>query len=209
MAKRRLSKYAQEYRKQRKRIQSTIYRYRRQGLIVQYELPEIPKTITPASTRRLKRITPQTIQNKTFGANEYGEKISYKKQRAIAKEEKKKIKKQPKILKTEKTQYSALPNETDIVIQNFKAYISAFNEAAQGVINDWLSRLMFSHDNEEVANMLQKSSEDGSMINYKVVYNQTLLFTALSKMVDNMEEIGTLERDKLIEAMEYDEDYTI
>lgn len=199
MAKRKPSKYIQEYRKQRKRIQSTISRYRSQGLIVDYKLPEIPKTITPGSIRRLKQVTPKIIQKKTFGANEYGEKISYKKQRAIAKEEKKK----------QKQLYSSFPNETDIVIQNFKAYISAFNEMAQGVINDWLSRLMFTHDKEEVANMLQKSVEDGTMVNYKVVYQRTSLLNALSKMADNMEELGTLERQKLIDAMEYEENYEI
>ena len=203
MAKRKPSKYIQEYRNQRKRIQSTVSRYRSHGLIVNYKLPEIPKTITAASIRRLKQVTPKIIQKKTFGANEYGEKISYKKQRAIAKEEKKKRK------KTEKHLYSLLPNETDIVIQNFKAYISAFNEMAQGVINDWLSRLMFSHDREEVANMLQKSAEDGTMVNYKVVYQRTLLLNALSKMADNMGELGTLERQKLIDAMEYEENYGI
>lgn len=206
MAKRKPSKYAQEYRKQRKRIQSTISRYRRQGLIVQYELPKIPKNITPASVRRLKQVIPKTIQKKTFGVNEYGEKISYKKQRDIAKEEKKKL---LKVLKAQNIIEIALPNETDIVIQNFKAYITAFNVMAQGVINEWLSRLLFSHDKSEVAIMLQKSSEDGSMINYKVVYNQTLLFNALSKMADNMEELGTLERQKLIDAMEYEENYVI
>ena len=206
MAKRKPSKYAQEYRKQRKRIQSTISRYRRQGLIVQYELPKIPKNITPASVRRLKQVTPKTIQKKTFGVNESGEKISYKKQRDIAKEEKKKL---LKVLKAQNIIEIALPNETDIVIQNFKAYITAFNVMAQGVINEWLSRLLFSHDKSEVAIMLQKSSEDGSMINYKVVYNQTLLFNALSKMADNMEELGTLERQKLIDAMEYEENFVI
>ena len=207
MAKKKPSKYIQEYRKQRKRIQSTVSRYRRQGLIVQYEIPEIPKTITAASIRRLKQVTPKTIQNKSYGANEYGEKISYKKQRAIAKEEKKKM--QQKILKTEKLLYSSLPNETDIVIQNFKAYITAFNETAKGVINEWLSRLMLTHDKEEVANMLQKSAEDGTMVNYKVVYQRTLLLNALSKMADNMEKLGTLERQKLIDAMEYEENYVI
>ena len=207
MAKRKTSIYIQEYRKQRKRIQSTVSRYRRQGLIVQYELPEIPKTITAASIRRLKQVTPKTIQNKSYGANEYGEKITYKKQRAIAKEEKKKM--QQKVLKTEKLLYSSLPNETDIVIQNFKVYISAFNEMAQDVINDWLSRLMFTHDKEEVANMLQKAAEDGTMVNYKVIYQRTLLLNALSKMADNMEELGTLERQKLIDAMEYEENYGI
>lgn len=207
MAKKKPSKYIQEYRKQRKRIQSTVSRYRRQGLIVQYEIPEIPKTITAASIRRLKQVTPKAIQNKSYGANEYGEKISYKKQRAIAKEEKKKM--QQKILKTEKLLYSSLPNETDIVIQNFKAYITAFNETAKGVINEWLSRLMLTHDKEEVANMLQKSAEDGTMVNYKVVYQRTLLLNALSKMADNMEKLGTLERQKLIDAMEYEENYVI
>ena len=67
-----------EYRRNRRRIQSTIYRYRKQGLEVNFELPKIPKNITAASVRRLEKITPKTIQKKTRGVDySTGEIVSY------------------------------------------------------------------------------------------------------------------------------------
>ena len=54
-----------EYRRQRRRIQNTVSRYRRQGYDVQFEIPAIPKTITKSSIARLSKITPEKIQSKT------------------------------------------------------------------------------------------------------------------------------------------------
>ena len=61
------SKLQTEYRKQRRRIQNLIASYRRKGYDVQFELPAIPKRITQASIRRLAKIKPQTVQEKTYG----------------------------------------------------------------------------------------------------------------------------------------------
>ena len=55
-------KYYQEYRKERRRIQSFLRRNRAKGYIFPDNiLPDQPKRITPASIRRLKRITPEFL----------------------------------------------------------------------------------------------------------------------------------------------------
>lgn len=54
-----------DYYKERKRISRYISRLERAGAEVNLELPQVPKKITPASVRRLQRITPEKILSKT------------------------------------------------------------------------------------------------------------------------------------------------
>lgn len=58
------SKLIQEYRKERRRIQNYISKQRKLGWQIPDILPSIPKKITEASVRRLKKITSKEIQKK-------------------------------------------------------------------------------------------------------------------------------------------------
>ena len=49
-----------EYFRQRRRIQGTKRRYKKQGFEVDFELPKIPKNITQASVNRLEKIETDT-----------------------------------------------------------------------------------------------------------------------------------------------------
>ena len=187
------------YRKERSRVLATVRRYEKQGLYVDFVVPNIPKRITQASVRRLAKITPKKIQSKTYKLNEFGEvEASYyqfkKKQR-----EKTKIK--PLDL------YDEMPRESYMVIANFRGYVNQFNEWARGIINLWLDNLLFKHTEDEVAGMIQKASENGDIINHKVVYTEKL-FNALASMMDFME-LGPIERESMIEALEYEENYEV
>lgn len=76
-----------EYWKNRTRIQHTIRRLTRQGYIVNYELPDIPKVVTKASVKRLSKITPDVIrQSSVYARQETGEVIpatqAFKEQRS-------------------------------------------------------------------------------------------------------------------------------
>lgn len=192
MAKRRRLKKAsstlKEYRKQRSRVLATVRRYEKQGLYVNFVVPNIPKRITQASVRRLSKITPKQIQQKTFKLSEYGE------IEASFYQFKKKIK--------------SMPSESDMVISNFRAYISGFNYVANAIINDWLNRLLFKYTKEEVAKMIQDAGESGKLIGYKMTYEADKILTALSSMLDFMD-LGVLEREQLIESLEYQENYEI
>lgn len=58
--------YKNEYKKQRKRIQSAIYRLKKEGFdIPQNILPNIPKNIKKESITRLEKIKPETIRRKS------------------------------------------------------------------------------------------------------------------------------------------------
>lgn len=198
MARRRRSKKAsltlKEYRKQRSRVLATVRRYEKQGLYVDFAVPNIPKRITQASVRRLSKITPKQIQQKTFKLNEYGE------IEASFYQFKKKIIPKPNTI--------AMPSESDMVISNFRIYISEFNYVANAIINDWLNRLLFKYTKEEVAKMIQDAGESGKLIGYKMTYEADKILTALSSMLDLMD-LGVSEREQLIESLEYQENYEI
>lgn len=203
MASRRQSKKisptVKEYRKQRSRVLATVRRYEKQGLYVDFVVPNIPKRITQASVRRLAKITPKQIQQKTYELNEYGEiEASFYQFK----------KKQRNKIKLPLPNAISMPAEADMTISNFRGYISQFNETAVVIINDWLNRLLFKYSKEEVGKMLQDAGENGQLIGYKVVYDRDKLLNALSSMLDYMD-LGTLEREKLIESLEYEENYQI
>ena len=192
------------YRKQRSRVLATVRRYEKQGLYVDFVVPNIPKRITQASVRRLAKITPKNIQAQTYQLNEFGEvEASFyqfkKKQRE--KKQREKIKRKPLDL------YDEIPQESYMVIANFRGYVNQFNEWARGIINLWLDNLLFKHTEDEVAGMIQKAGEYGELINYKVVYTEKL-FNALASMMDFME-LGPIERESMIEALEYEENYEV
>lgn len=187
------------YRKQRSRVLATVRRYEKQGLYVDFVVPNIPKRITQASVRRLAKITPKKIQSKTYQLNEFGEVEASFYQFKKKQREKTKIK--PLDL------YDEIPQESHMVIANFRGYVNKFNEWARGIINLWLDNLLFKHTEDEVAGMIQKAGEHGELINYKVVYTEKL-FNALASMMDFME-LGPIERESMIEALEYEENYEV
>lgn len=194
-----ISSTLKEYRKQRSRVLATVRRYEKQGLYVDFVVPNIPKRITQASVRRLAKITPKQIQQKTYEVNEYGEiEASFYQFK----------KKQRNKIKLPTPDPISMPAEADMAISNFRGYISQFNETAVEIINDWLNRLLFKHSKEEVGKMLQDAAENGQLIGYKVVYDRDKLLNALSSMLDYMD-LGMLEREKLIESLEYEENYQI
>lgn len=187
------------YRKERSRVLAIVRRYEKQGLYVDFVVPNIPKKITQASVRRLAKITPKKIQSQTYQLNEFGEVEASFYQFKKKQREKTKIK--PLDL------YDEIPQESYMVIANFRGYVNKFNEWARGIINLWLDNLLFKHTEEEVAAMIQRAGEYGELINYKVVYTEKL-FNALASMMDFMN-LGPLERETMIEALEYEENYEV
>ena len=88
--------YKKEYMKQRKRIQSSMSKLKKQGFeIPETLLPPIPKTITKKSISRLEKIKPETIRKKSLYIDRAtGEVLHWKKKR-----EQKEIKKLLKVNK--------------------------------------------------------------------------------------------------------------
>lgn len=67
----------EQYKKERKRVLQYINRSRKQGKIVNIEVPKIPKRITTGSINRLKKFTPKKLsESATYVSLETGEIIS-------------------------------------------------------------------------------------------------------------------------------------
>ncbi len=74
----RVSQVQKDYQRERRRILRRIADYKRQGLIVDLDVPDVPKRITQGSVRRLQKITLKKIRSKTKAPDlETGEVIPY------------------------------------------------------------------------------------------------------------------------------------
>lgn len=83
--KRKLSPIAQQYRKERKRIQNQMRRMEKRGYIFEKNpLPSIPKKITAGSVRRLEQLTTKKLYEKAIYVDrQYGDVLSGQQGRAL------------------------------------------------------------------------------------------------------------------------------
>lgn len=189
------SKLQTEYRKQRRRIQNLIASYRRKGYDVQFELPAIPKRITQASVRRLAKITPKTVQEKTYGIDyETGEQISYyraQSQRRILKQKERQTKK-PVQTKQKTTQVEVLKAST-VIVRSFRYQISQYPPSAFLLVSRWLDAQIETYGAEAVSRMLQQGADAGLWLTPKEVYKEENIRMMLNGMMDF---IGLDEQEK-------------
>ncbi len=125
------SELQKSYRKERNRAKGLISRWKKRGYIFDKELvPPIPKRITEASIRRLKKITADTVYNAAFGWVEprTGEVLTPQQGRSV--ERKKSRKKMSEAAKTRiavkkrlAKSSAPVPTRTDNIIQTTQAYI--------------------------------------------------------------------------------------
>lgn len=205
--------------KERRRIQSFINRATKRG----YEfsesiLPKIPKKITQASIRRLKKLTPDTLYSKAIYASEktYGEIIQGKKARQIERKtasqkaaQTRRIKKISKA-KSKEPQVKTTPMPDyvydEIIISHFISLLDMINEYAQQIFKNWLERLIAQRGSHDVAVMLESAAEDGNLIDYQVIYSSERLYNHIAKMMKYLPDIGQLELDTFMDALEQEED---
>ena len=182
------SKLQSEYRKQRRRVQNLIASYRRKGYDVQFELPAIPKKITQASVRRLAKIKPETVQEKTYGIDyETGEQISYyraQSQRRLLKQKERQTKK-PKQTKQKTTQVEALKAST-VIIRSFRYQISQYPPTAFLIVSRWLDEQIEAYGAEAVSRMLQQGADAGLWLTPKETYNKENIKMMMNGMMDYM-----------------------
>lgn len=180
------SKLQTEYRKQRRRVQNLIATYRRKGYDVQFELPAIPKQITHASIRRLAKIKPKTVQEKTYGIDyETGEQISYYRaqvQRRILKQKERQTKK-PTQTKQKTTQVEVLKAST-IIVRSFRYQISQYPPSAFLLVSRWLDAQIETYGAEAVSRMLQQGADTGLWLTPKEAYKEENIKMMLNGMMD-------------------------
>lgn len=218
MAKRKLTPIQQQYRKERRRIQSAMNRLEKQGYVLPEDLlPSIPKKVTQASINRLKKITSESIYKKSKKLDfETGEitpgivaRDKARSQRAKEAARRRSFKQEyvsPQVY-TEPPQYTTFPSGADIIINNFRSdVIGRFPESAGPILNRWLDGLLAQQDKEDVANMLETAAANGVVIDYKVAYNTEALMGAIADFMDYLDTTSGFKQD-LMDALEFEEDW--
>lgn len=201
MAKRKkASELISTYRKQRRRIQNLISSYRRKGYDVQFEIPAIPKRITEASVRRLRNITPKTVQAKTFGIDvETGEQISYyrgQRQRRALLRRTRKVPSAPP---------APIPSASNVIINSFRYQISQYPPSAFLLVSRWLDAQIADNGVEEVVKMLQKGADEGLWLTPKEAYKDENIKMMINGMMDFLGFDATQKRE-FMESI--DEEYS-
>lgn len=180
----------QQYMKERRRIQNTISRLKREGYIVDYEIPKIPKRVTEGSIRNLQKQSVEKIREKSIYLDvETGEIISgtskYKIQR-IKRAQSKKAKEQEgyadyltelqefsKDFRSEKntSKQTSIDRDllysTDYIINDriIKEFLDSIadtgNLKAIEIMNDFISDIISERGHENVASAIRRAVAAG------------------------------------------------
>lgn len=215
-----------EYFKQRKRIQATKRRYKKQGFEVNFNLPKIPKNITQASVDRLTKIKPKQIQEKSIYADPLtGEELSYFHGKKVIKEREseqtqayiKSAQYEYDTLKARdnlKDEYIAAKKEeylqtfdfSEHVIDAFRSMIALFPKMAEPYLTKWLDMAIEQFGKEVVADGLAKAINDGNMLTRKTAYSEIGLANYTERLFKFFK-VGNFEREEFETAFEESKNY--
>lgn len=207
-----------EYFRQRKRIQATKRRYKKQGFEVDFELPKIPKNITRASINKLEKIKPKQIQEKTIYVDPLtGEELSYFRGKKVIKE--RKSEQTQAYIKTAEYEYDTLKARdelkdeyletfdfSDHVIDAFRSMIALFPKMAEPYLSKWLDMAIEQFGKEVVADGLAKAINDGNMLTQKTAYSEAELSNYTERLFKFFN-VGNMEREEFETAFEESKNY--
>lgn len=218
-----------EYFRQRKRIQATKRRYKKQGFEVDFELPKIPKNITQASINKLEKIKPKQIQEKSIYVDPLtGEELSYFRGKKVIKE--RKSEQTQAYVKTTQYEYNTLKARDNLkdeyisakkeeylqtfdfnehVIDVFRSMIALFPKMAEPYLTKWLDMAIEEFGKEVVADGLAKAINDGNMLTRKTAYSETELANYTERLFKffNVENFEREEFETAFEEAKYYIDY--
>ena len=232
MAKRKskLTPTQQEYRRERQRIQQQINRMTKRGYDVPELLPKIPKKITEASVRRLKKLTTEKLYKESrFIDIETGEILTGKQgqlienkqraQRAVqTRRNKRKTSKIPPQDKTKGYQDRNGKTVYDVeVVQFDQQVLTVFTMEMTEIfgripklfnyITAWFTASRFKYGDEELAEVLQQTKESGGWPGWECISDEELLRGKLTAITDLMA-INRESREEMFEELEQLEDWT-
>lgn len=218
-----------EYFRQRKRIQGTIRRYKKQGFEVDFELPKIPKNITRASINNLEKIKPKQIQEKSIYVDSLtGEELSYFRGKKVIKERKSEqtqayvktaqyeyetLKARDKLkdeyISAKKEEYLQTFDFSEHVIDAFRSMIALFPKMAEPYLTKWLDMSIEQFGKEVVADGLAKAINEGNMLTRKTAYSETELANYTERLFKffNVENFEREEFETAFEEAKYYIDY--
>lgn len=213
-----LSDVKQAYRKERQRIQRQINRMTKRGYDVPELLPKIPKKITEASVRRLKKLTTEKLYKESrFIDFETGEILTSEEGQKLEKVRRRRPK--PKVQSPTPTAPSptpVTPQEPDYVIFD-KQILTVFtmemteifgrNEKLFNYITRWYNRSLEKYGLEEMAEALEQAKAQGMFPGWEAVSDGEILVGKL-EAITNLMAINSESREELFEELEQLEDWT-
>lgn len=215
-----LSDVKQAYRKERQRIQRQINRMTKRGYDVPDLLPKIPKKITEASVRRLKKLTTEKLyQESRFIDFETGEILTSEEGQKLEKVRRRRPK--PKVKASSPTATTpspspSAPSEPDYVSFDTQILtvftmemteIFGRNERLFNYITRWYNRSLEKYGAEEMAEALEEAKSQGMFPGWEAVSDSEILVGKL-EAITNLMAINSESREELFEELEQLEDWT-
>lgn len=215
MAKRKskLTPTQQEYRRERQRIQRQINRMTNRAYDVPDLLPKIPKKITEASVRRLKRITTEKLYKESrFIDIETGEILTSKEGQALERSRRKKPKQKvqappPTPIAPPEPDYVMFDKQILTVFTMDMTEIFGRNERLFNYITRWYNMSLEKYGAEEMAEALEKAKSEGLFPGWEAVSDNEILVGKL-EAITNLMAINSESREELFEELEQLEDWT-
>lgn len=218
------NKYIEAYRKERRRVQQFIRRASKRGYVFEDDiLPQIPKRITPASIRRLERLTPDKLYKRAIKLDyETGEVIPGQVGRDIERSQAAKkaaqtrnsIQQNIKIpsMREERQatqeEYRRFPNEADILVNNWYVTLEGLQNAPYyRVLKSWMDRAVGQFGTEAVAQMLKEAYAHGYELSWEVAYKESAFMDYTSTLVNFIPDVGEYGKDTFWDALEQSEDW--
>lgn len=215
-----LSEVKQAYRKERQRIQRQINRMAKRGYDVPDLLPKIPKKITEASVRRLKKLTTEKLyQESRFVDFETGEILTSEEGQKLEKVRRRRPKpkvKAPSPTATTPSPSPSAPLEPDYVSFDTQILtvftmemteIFGRNEKLFNYITRWYNRALEKYGAEEMAEALEQAKAEGMFPGWEAVSDSEILVGKL-EAITNLMAINSESREELFEELEQLEDWT-
>lgn len=202
-----LSDVKQAYRRERQRIQRQINRMTKRGYDVPDLLPKIPKNITQASVRRLKKITTEKLYKESrFIDFETGEILTSKEGQTLERSRRKKPKHKVQAPPPE-PDYVMFDNQILTVFTMEMTEIFGRNEKLFNYITRWYNRALEKYGAEEMAEALEQAKAQGMFPGWEAVSDSEILVGKLEE-ITNLMAINTESREELFEELEQLEDWT-
>nr|DAD63856.1 MAG TPA: hypothetical protein [Caudoviricetes sp.] len=213
MAKRKskLTPTQQAYRRERQRIQRQINRMTNRGYDVPELLPKIPKKITEASVRRLKKITTEKLYKESrFIDFETGEILTSKEGQALERSRRKKSKQKvqaPPPTPVAPPDYVMFDKQILTVFTMEMTEIFGRNDKLFNYITRWYNMSLEKYGAEEMAEALEEAKSEGLFPGWEAVSDSEILVGKL-ETITNLMAINSESREELFEELEQLEDWT-
>lgn len=207
-----LSDVQKQYRKERRRIQRQINRMTNRAYDVPDLLPKIPKKITEASVRRLKKITTEKLYKESrFIDIETGEILTSKEGQALERSRRKKPKQKvqappPTPIAPPEPDYVMFDKQILTVFTMEMTEIFGRNEKLFNYITRWYNMSLEKYGAEEMAEALEKAKSEGLFPGWEAVSDSEILVGKL-EAITNLMAINSESREELFEELEQLEDW--